>query len=78
LSVRVDTIGGVRYPIVVPVSTRERLPIEAVRDLLGICRAMYAAARAEGAGDVATGLTERRFHQITGAPGASAITGEWC
>jgi hypothetical protein len=36
--------------MVVPVSTRERLPVEAVRDLLGIARALYAAAKAEDAG----------------------------
>ena len=29
----------------------EQLPREAVRDLLGIARAMYAAAKAEGAGE---------------------------
>jgi hypothetical protein len=29
---------------------RDALPIEAVRDLLGIARAMYAAAKREGAG----------------------------
>jgi hypothetical protein len=38
----------------------DQLPFEAVRDLLGIARAMYAAAKAEGAG-------ERRLTEIAQA-----------
>jgi hypothetical protein len=38
----------------------EPLPVEAIRDLLGITRALYAAAKAEGAG-------ERRLAELEAA-----------